>query len=149
MKKLIFRNALITLMALLGIGAIYGGGLLIISPSGELLGVPHELLEPSPFDSFLIPGIILFFVLGVMPIVLAFALVRKFDIKLFQKLNVFKDMHWSWSFSIYVSFALIIWIQVQMVLLNAVHWAYTLYIFWAIIMLALALLPQVRNKYRN
>ncbi len=145
---LFFRNLLVTLMALLGIGAIYGGGLLIISPSGEMLGIPISLLEPTPFNSFFIPGIILFLVLGIAPILVAFALIYKFEIKQLQKLNVFKDMHWSWSYSIYISFALIIWIQIQMVLLSTVFWAHTLYVFWAIIILFITLLPRIRNVYR-
>lgn len=142
------KNLLIVLMALLGIGAIYGGGLLIISPSGEMLGTPISMLEPSPFDTFLIPGIILFSVLGVIPLLITFALIYKFEINLFARLNIFNDMHWAWSYSVYIAFALLIWIQLQMVFLNAVHWAYTLYIFWAIVMLLILLLPQIRNHYK-
>jgi hypothetical protein len=149
MKNFFFRNVLIALLTLLGIGAIYGGGLLIISPSGDLLGLPISLLEPSPFDSFLLPAIILFIILGILPILVSFALIYKFEIKLFQRLNAFKDMHWSWSFSVYISFALIIWIQLQMVFVNEVFWVYTVYIFWAIIMLFTTLLPQLRNNYRT
>ena len=40
MKSTFFRNILIGLLAFLGVGAIFGGGTLIISPSGELPGMP-------------------------------------------------------------------------------------------------------------
>jgi len=68
---------LISLLAFLGLGAIGGGGVLILSPSGELMGMPLSLLDHSPFSSFLIPGIILFTVLGLAPFLLIFALLKK------------------------------------------------------------------------
>lgn len=142
------KIALIVLLFLLGIGAIYGGGLLIISPSGELLGLPISLLEPSPFDTFLIPGIILFLMLGLLPCAVIYGLLKKNKNKYAEALNLFSDMHWSWSYAIYTSIILIIWIQLQMVFVDEVFWVYTLYMFWAIIMIVLALLPKIRNQYR-
>ena len=149
MKKNFWRNSLIVLLALLGIGALYGGGLLVISPSGEMLGMPISHLDASPFRSFLIPGLILFTILGIWPILLVFALIYPVENKFMQRLNAFYDMHWSWSFTIYVACALIIWIQLQMVFLNAVHWSYTLYMFWAMAILLIALLPKVRGFYQR
>ena len=149
MKHLFFRNLLIVLIALLGLGAVYGGGLLVVSPYGDWLGVPISLLDESPFHSFFIPGLILFLVLGVAPLLVAWALKSRFENKLLQSLNFFKDMHWAWSYTIYISFALIIWIQMQMVFLNTVYWVHTLYMFWAVVMLFIALLPQVRRIYRE
>jgi len=65
MKLNLSRNILIGLLAMLGLGAIGGGGALILSPSGKLLGgLPLAMLNKTPFSDFLIPGIILFFVLG-------------------------------------------------------------------------------------
>ena len=143
------KNLLIVLLLLLGIGAIYGGGTLIISPSGELLGLPISLLEPSPFHNFLVPGIILFIVLGIVPCWTAYGLITKKGNRYVNGLNIYRDMHWSWSFSIIVSFALIIWIQLQMVFVDEVYWVYTLYMFWAILMIAIALHPKIRRQYRQ
>lgn len=64
-------------LGFLAIGAIGGGGVLIISPSGELIGMPLSELKNSPFNSFLIPGIILFSVLGLIPLLLIIALLKK------------------------------------------------------------------------
>lgn len=142
-------NTLRGLLAFLGIGAVFGGAVLIISPSGELIGMPLSLLGTSPFHTFLIPGIILFFVLGLFPFLLFYALVREVKSPLADYLNVFKDMKWAWSFVIYQAFALIIWIQIEMVFLQAVHWLHTLYMFYAIAILAVALMPQVRNPNKK
>jgi hypothetical protein len=143
------KNILLILLAFLGLGAIFGGGVLIISPSGALFGMPLTMLEHSPFHNFLIPGIILFSVLGLIPIYLVFALIKKPENKLAERINFFHDMYWAWAFSIYVAFALIIWIQIEMVYLQAVHWSHTLYMFWAITIIFVALLPPVRNLYKK
>ncbi len=76
------RNILITLLAFLGLGAIFGGGVLIISPTGKLFGMPLSLLENSTFTNFLAPGIILFTVLGILPIGVTIALIKKQHINL-------------------------------------------------------------------
>ncbi len=47
-----------------GASGLLGGFILIIDPTGVSLGLPIEWLEPTPFVSYLIPGIILFSVNG-------------------------------------------------------------------------------------
>lgn len=143
------RNILIILLGFLGLGAIAGGGLLVLSPTGELLEMPVSMLEKSPFNDFFVPGIILFLVLGLFPVLLIFALLKKPEFKLAEQVNCFKDMHWAWTFSVYIGFVLIGWIQLQMVFIQAVHWLHTFYIFLAILILFIALLPQVRNLYKK
>jgi hypothetical protein len=149
MKSKTARNIHLFLLAFLGLSAIGGGGALIISPSGKLLGgLPLSILKKSPFDNFLIPGIILFVVLGVFPSLLIFALLKKTASPFAAHFNFFKDMHWAWSFSIYVAFALIIWLQTEMYFLQAVGWLHNFYMIFAISIIFVALLPKVRNFYK-
>ncbi|MEZ4621512.1 MAG: hypothetical protein R2867_39255 [Caldilineaceae bacterium] len=63
MKKNVF-NGLGILQVFIGIGAVAGGLGLALDPSGASLGTPLELLEETPFTTFLIPGIVLFTVNG-------------------------------------------------------------------------------------
>ena len=149
MKSKTTRNILIGLLVFLGIGAIGGGGVFIISPSGKLMGMPLSMLDKSPFDNFLIPGIILFSVLGIAPTLLARALYKKTASELAERFNFFEDMHWTWTFSIYVAFALIFWLQIEMQMLSAVSWLHTFYMFLAVSIIFVALLPQVRNLYKK
>ena len=149
MKTKTARNVLLILLALLGLGAIFGGGVLIISPNGKLFGMPLSMLDNSPFNNFLIPGIILFGVLGIIPIGLTFALIKRPEYKFAEIFNFYTDMYWAWTYCIYIAFALIIWIQLEMTFLRAVHWSHTLYMFLAILILFVALLPQVRNQYKK
>ena len=149
MKRNSTVNILLVLLSVLGVGAIFGGGVLIISPSGKLFGMPLSMLANSPFNNFLIPGIILFTVLGLFPVGLTLALIKRPVSKFAELFNFYKDMYWGWTYTIYIAFALIIWIQLEMVFLHAVHWSHTLYMFFAIALIFIALLPQLRNSYKK
>jgi len=150
MKSKTARNIHLFLLAFLGLGAIGGGGALIVSPSGKLLGgLPLSILARSPFEDFLIPGIILFTVLGLFPSLLVVALLKKTNSRLAERFNCFKDMHWAWSFSIYIAFALIIWIQVETIYVQSVSWLQTFYMLYAITLIFVALLQQVRIFYKK
>ena len=52
-----------------GTGAIFGGWSFIQDPTGAGLKIPTTYLEHSPFQDFLIPGIVLFTVNGVLSMV--------------------------------------------------------------------------------
>ncbi len=82
--KAIVRTTAILLLFVNGIGAIYGGFQLITDPTGAKMQMPLSLLENSPFDNYLIPGITLFVVNGVMSfITLAKIFLKSADDSLF------------------------------------------------------------------
>ncbi len=150
MKTKMTRNIFLILLGFLGLGAIGGGALLIISPTGELIGIPLSEFKNIPFDSYLIPGIILFSVLGLIPLSLIIALLKKPGSRLAEQFNVFKDMHWSWTYSIYIAFILIGWVHIQLIFLqSSVHWLHSFYLFFAIVIMIIALLPQIRSLYKK
>ena len=150
MKTKITRNIFLIVLGFLSIGAIGGGAVLIISPEGELMGLPVSSFKNMPFNSFLIPGIILFLVLGLVPLLLIIALLKKPESKLAEQFNVFKDMHWSWTYSIYIAITLICWIHIQLIFLQSgVFWLYTFYMLYAVVIIIIALLPQIRNLYKK
>jgi hypothetical protein len=60
----IVRSFLVALHLLVGVGAVVGGLAAILDPM-KPLGMPFDSLENFPFDSFLIPGIILFGLIGI------------------------------------------------------------------------------------
>lgn len=76
MKKLVFIT-LGVLQLLVGLGAAISGLMLIVYPSGSLLQAPLEMLRGSPFDDFLLPGIILFLVNGVGQLLAGILTLRK------------------------------------------------------------------------
>lgn len=67
----ILKVAALVLLFFNGIGAVYGGGNLILHPDGSSLGITIDYLKHSPFSDFMIPGIILFLVNGVLSLLIA------------------------------------------------------------------------------
>jgi hypothetical protein len=61
----------VALEIILSIGALGGGLVLMIAPRGEIMPLPLSALAGSPFDTYLVPGVILFGVLGLGPLVAA------------------------------------------------------------------------------
>ncbi|MFT8319589.1 MAG: hypothetical protein ABF649_01635 [Bacillus sp. (in: firmicutes)] len=132
----------------LGIGGFYGGISLLIQPNGDLLQLPLSLLSSSPFPNFTIPGIILVILFGISPIVTSVALFFKWNWNGISSLTVFKDKHWSWNFSLYIGFALIIWITVQAYLIKSFSTIQLIYSFLGIGILIFTLLPSVQSFYK-
>ena len=144
------RNIFLLVIGILAVGALGGGIVLMISPTGELMGLPLSEFKNLPFNSFLIPGIILFTVLGIIPSLVIIALLKRTESKLAEQINIFNDMHWSWTYSIYMAFTLIGWIHIELIFLQGVvHWLQTFYMFYAILIIIIALLPQMRSFYRK
>ncbi len=52
------------LQTFIGVGALAGGLMLMLEPSGSGMGFPVELLQGSPFPDYRIPGVFLFTVNG-------------------------------------------------------------------------------------
>lgn len=138
---------LIFMHLILGIGAVFGGSVLIIDPSGGIIKMPVSLLENSPFDNFLIPGMILFIVLGVFPLIISFALVKKWHCNAANRLNVFTNMHWAWAYSLYIGFALIIWITIELFFIQGVALIHVGYIFLGLMIQGVTMLPSVQEYY--
>lgn len=78
MQKIYYILAL-ALLLINGVGALYGGYLLITDPTGRSLQLPHEWIEHTPFEDFFIPGLILFFVNGVCSFIVITLLLVKYS----------------------------------------------------------------------
>lgn len=109
--KTIYR-LLYILHLFVGIGAVAGGLAAITNPETPL-GMTVDALKYSPFSNFLIPGIILFTVIGLGNIFSAITL------KLKSGLQGYISSIFSW--------ALVIWIIVQCIMLNTVVFLHVLY----------------------
>lgn len=123
MKKV--YHLLFALHIFVGVGAVFGGLAAITNPKGPL-GIPIETLKNSPFSDFLIPGIILFTLIGLG--------------------NIFSALmfHFESKFQGYISsifsWALVIWIFVQCIMLNSIE---ALHIIFFIIGLIEATLSSI------
>jgi hypothetical protein len=73
-----FLKIITSLLLLInGIGAIYGGGNLILHPDGSSIQLSPHWLQHTPFHDYLIPGIILFIANGLLSMFVFIALLLK------------------------------------------------------------------------
>jgi hypothetical protein len=61
----------LALEVLLSVGALGGGLVLMLAPRGEIMPLPLSALLGSPFDTYFVPGLILFGALGLGPLIAA------------------------------------------------------------------------------
>jgi hypothetical protein len=131
LKLKTWYRILLALHIFVGIGGLAGGWAAISQPI-EPLGVPMELLRHSPFQDYLIPGIILFSVIGVGNIACA----------------VFMLFQWKYrgySSSI-VSFGLVIWIVVQCYMLRTIAFLHVLFFLIGLIKAGLSMSILLEKK---
>lgn len=136
-----------TLMLVVGLGSLYGGTNLIIDPSGKRLDIPLFFLTDSPFKTYLIPGLILFFLLGLFPLMSLYGLIFQPKIKGFNFLNIYKHQHWGWTYALYTGIMLVIWMDVQIFWIGHSASVQSYFAFTGIIIIIVALLPGVQKKY--
>jgi hypothetical protein len=138
---------LILLQFLLGLGALAGGAVLIAAPDGGIIHMPLSMLKDSPFQNFLIPGLILFTLLGVFPVLVAFSLWRRPVWRWPDAVNPFKQLHWSWAASLAAGVMLVIWITVEVLIVRSIAFLHILYFIWGWVLILVTLLPAVREFY--
>jgi hypothetical protein len=103
----------ITLLLINGLGALYGGGNLIMYPDGSGFGMPLSMLAHTPFHNFLIPGIILFVANGLSSILVCAVLL----------LNV----RYAWWLVMAQGAVLVGWIVIQVILIQGVGFLHLLF----------------------
>lgn len=121
--------ALLCLVA--GIPALLGGLAFIIEPDGSLLRMPIQYLAHTPFETFLVPGLILTFAVGVAGTVAGILLLRR-------------SAHGPFA-ALLGGVVLLGWIVAQMLLLRTATWQQWTYVAIAILTICTAA-ESVRPK---
>ena len=98
------RISAIILLLILGFAAIYGGWMLISDPGGQKLQFSLDLLDNTPFNDYLIPGFILFIVIGLLSFVVII-------------ITILKIKNYAW-FIILQGCLLIGWLTIEILLNN-------------------------------
>ncbi len=101
---------------LLAVGAVPAGLLMIIRPSGSLMRMPLTMLDGSPFQDFLWPGVILLAAIGVLPLVVVWGAWRR--------------KAWAPEGHVVVGAVLIGWIVVEWLMIGY-NWLQPVYLGWA------------------
>lgn len=140
------RFLLIFLHLILGLNGLAGGLLLMLKPDGSLLQMNVDWLQYSPFPNFLLPGVLLFTFLGVLPLLTLFGLITNKNVHLLNFLNLYADRNWAWCFSLYTGTIAILWINVQLVM-TQYFWLQPVISLTGLAILVLTLVPRVMNYY--
>lgn len=139
---------LTTLVAIQAVSGLGGGLVLVLDPSGGLLGMPLSVLRHGPFTDFLIPGLILMLVLGVLPAFVAAGLWARPAFPAAAPLERAFGEHWSWIGAGVVGAGLLIWLAVELWITGA-STLLVAYALLALAVIALALMPDTRRFYRT
>ncbi|TFD45727.1 hypothetical protein E3T33_06650 [Cryobacterium sp. TMT1-2-1] len=102
---MVWRGSLLVIQALVALTSAGGGFALMFGPSIGSLGITPqpEYLEGSPFDSYLLPGLILLVVVGGTHLVAWLLLLRR--------------QRWADAASAVAGCGILVWIFVQMVVI--------------------------------
>lgn len=128
--KTVYRLLLI-LHVFVGLGAIGGGIVTILNPQNPM-GITVDALKNSPFSNYLIPGIILFSVIGLGNIISALAL-------------YYKPWFHGYISNVF-SWALVIWIVVQCIMLNMIALPHIIYFIIGVIEATLAMIILFKQR---
>ena len=142
-------RVLIVLQVLLGVAAMIPGALFMLAPDGRLLQMPMSNLKETPFSNYFIPGLLLFCFIGIFPVGAAYGLWRMPAWRWPNILNPFKQQHWSWAGSLAAGVILIVWITLQVFLIQAVAFLHYLYWGWGLLLVVLTLLPSVKRYHQR
>lgn len=127
--------SLIALLGLLGVSGLAGGAQFVVDPTGGIVGISTAELAGSPFADYLVPGIVLFGVLGVAPLVACYGLLR--------------TRRWALPGAIAVGLALAIWVLVEGLVIGFGERLQIPHFIQAIVIVVLAAVPSVREPLRE
>lgn len=110
------RAVAIVVLGFLGIGAVAGGIPMILDPSGRMMRLPQSFLDHSPFQTFLIPGIILLTANGLLSLSIMILALRR--------------IRWYGWWVAFQGCVLTGWITVEVIMMRLVVWPH--YLYWAL-----------------
>jgi hypothetical protein len=138
---------LIALLVFIGVGAIISGAMLFIAPDGHLFQWTTEQLTGTPFSNYLIPGLILFTLLGLFPLFVSYGLLRKPNWHWPETINPLKKQHWAWTASWAAGIIMLIWIGTETVLLGLISFLQTVIAVYGLLIIVLTFIPAVKRHF--
>jgi len=120
---------------------------MLLDPTGKALGV-DIVLHQLPVRSYILPGLFLLAVMGLVPLFLVYSLLARPEWKWMDKILGWAPYHWGWTGTLLLVAVLAIWLLVEGLLIGMYPITYVTAIQGAAILLT-ALLPGVRRYYRR
>lgn len=109
----------------------------------------NEVLPRLPVPDYTLPGLFLFIVMGVFPLLLTFGLIRLPAWNRADSLSAWSRHYWAWTGSVGVGIVLVVWLAVQGYLIGF-QWPIQ-YITFAngILIVLVAMIPVIEMYFRR
>jgi hypothetical protein len=120
------------ILCFVGIGALFGGMLGIFDPNGTFFGMPTDVLKTGPFTNFLIPGLFLFFVIGIGHLISFIFVKRKLKFHVYMSGGV--------------GCILMAWILIQCYIMNAINILHVIFFLIGLVESSIALYMLIKLK---
>lgn len=115
----------------LGATGLFGGGSLLLDPTGSTMDMPVEWLSGTPSPDYFVPGAVLFGLFGVGSFVVLAGVLRR--------------RTWAWTAAVGLGAALVGLILLRLLLLRIVNVLQVLYGGLGVLLVALAFRPFMRT----
>jgi hypothetical protein len=143
----ISSKILIALLVFYGILGLISGSLLILDPSGGLLGFTPDIKDKIPFHTFLPVGLFLFLIYGLGSITIAYGALTRKEL-IFERISSMAGHHWSWVGGLVVTLVLVIWLGIEGSLIGLDWPATNFTVFIGAGIFIMLLLPSTIEYYR-
>ncbi|HET9431146.1 MAG TPA: hypothetical protein VFO70_08215 [Chitinophagaceae bacterium] len=122
---------LFILVSFIAVTSTLSGLLMLSDPDGGLLTLPLSLLEGTPFQNYLFPGVLLAGLVGGVNIVAVYSYIAR------------TKSRYNWSIA--GGSMIIGWIIVQMILIQSVHWLHFIYLGAGVLIILISY--QLKGKW--
>lgn len=139
---------LVFLMLIHDVNAIYGGIQMILNPGFTPMDLNPTVFGNGPFMDFLLPGIFLFILFGLFPMLATFGLFYRFMNPWVDYVNIFHDQYFGWTYSMYTGAMLVFWILIQLLTVGYTHYSQVLYAFLGVFIVLVGATPSTIKYYQ-
>ena len=117
MKRPIALWILIFWLVFLAFGGLYGGIAMLLDPSGGSLQMT-EVLSLLPVSNYVLPGLFLLFIMGLLPLFLIYGLLARPNWAWLESFFRQIEYHWAWIGTVILGVVLAIWLIVEGVMIG-------------------------------
>ncbi len=122
---------LIILVSFIAITSTLSGLMMMSDPDGGILNLSVQLLQPTPFKSYLLPGILLTGVVGLVNIAAVYTNIMR------------SSSRYNWS--LFGGITITGWIVAQMILIQSMHGLHFIYLCAGLLIILMAY--QLKGKW--
>lgn len=125
------KSLLFILVVFIALTSTISGLLMISKPDGSILQLSPGLLEGTPFNNYLVPGILLAIIVGGVNLIAVFFNMQRHPVR------------YNWAMA--GGFMISGWLIAQMILIRTLHWLHFIYLGIGLLIILIAF--QLKGKW--